>query len=159
MPNELLSRAVSTQTLDVKTVQRLTGLSVAGDHFSALYAEERQLSDGTVLPARNFTVDRSISTLGSDVTAWLAQGAAFAELWRQADDDAKVASVAAVAAEAVRWAALTPTDRQAEVAAAKADAQAAIDASVAANGLLDPTPTGPALSANLGPVSLAPAGP
>ncbi len=92
-----------------------------------------------------------------DFSALSDQAAQLAEQYRKEDEDNKTASDAAVAAEAARWAALSPAEQQAELDAAKAARQAAIDADIAKNGLADPNPAGlVSVSPNPTPITLPP---
>ncbi len=154
MPDQLFSRSLKTETLDVSTVQNLMSVLITSGLFKATYQEVRSLPDGTVLLARTISVDRSPPV---DFSALSDQASQLAEQYRQEDEDNKAANAAAVAAEATRWAALSPTDQQAEIDAAKAARQAAIDDAIAKAGLSDPTPTGVAVSVTPLPTPITPA--
>lgn len=138
MPNELLSIELKAQTIEVKSVLSLVGLAVQGDRFTGSYIIKR-VADGIEDNATKFTVDRSLAKLEQSVTDWIAQGAAFAEAWRQEDVDNRAADKLAADTEAIRWAGLTPEEQKAEVEAALLLRQASIDSAP----LLDPTPSGP----------------
>lgn len=140
MPDQLFSRSLKTETLDVSTVQNLVSVLITPGLFKASYEEIKSLPDGTILLGRKFSVDRNPAKV--DLSALTDQASQLVEKFRQEDEDAKSARDAAVVAEAARWAALGPTDQQAEIDAAKAARQAEIDAAIAKNWLSDPTPTG-----------------
>ncbi len=154
MPNELFSRSLKTETLDVSTVQNLVSVLITPGLFKATYQEVRSLPDGTFLLGRTFSVDRSPPV---DFSALSDQASQLSEQYRQEDEDNKAANDAAVAAEATRWAALSDADKQAEIDAAKAARQAAIDDAIAKAGLSDPTPTGVAVSVTPIPSPITPA--
>lgn len=140
MPDQLFSRSLKTETLDVSTVQNLVSILITSGLFKASYEEIKSLPDGTILLGRKFSVDRDPAEV--DLSALTDQASQLGEKFRQEDEDAKSARDAAIVAEAARWAALSPTDQQAEIDAAKAARQAEIDAAIAKNELSDPTPTG-----------------
>lgn len=97
--DELFSRQTKTETVAIKTVEKLVSLTVGGDHFGARYVTTARLPDGTNLVAKNFSVDRSILLAGNDsiefngrsVTLgdWIGMGSQFSEMWRAADDRAQ----------------------------------------------------------------------
>jgi hypothetical protein len=157
MPNQLFSRDLKTETLDVSTVQNLVSVSITSGLFKASYEEIRSLPDGTILLGRKFTVDRSPADV--DLSALIDQAASLAEQFRQEDEDNKSALDAAVAAEAERWSKLTPEEQKAEYDAALAARQAQIDADLAKNGRPDPNPTGViSVTPTPTPISLPPVG-
>lgn len=138
MLNELFTRDLKTVRLDVTTTQNLVGFRLSGDLLTFSYEEIKKLSDGTTLPTRQFTVDRSRSTLTKDVTDWIAQAAPFAETFRQENEDQRDADKTKFDTEAARWATLSSAEQKAEVAAAREAAALVFEA----QPLSDPNPKG-----------------
>ena len=143
--SDLFSHQTRTDTVTVKSFERLVSLSISGDHFAAGYRKTYNLDDGSEMGASSYTVDRSIEERadtvaefnGTKITLldWIALGAQFSELWR--DENVKVKQAAD--AEAARWAALTPEQKTAEIEAAKVRFAPAVETQPV---LLDPTPLG-----------------
>lgn len=130
--DDLFSRQVKAEAVTVKSFDRLVSIQVTGSNFKASYKKTLYLPDGTDVQFGTYSVDRSLDTLGQDVLDWIAVGAQFTEKWRQEDDDQRAADAAKRAAEAARWALLTPDQQQAEIDAARKNF-----------GNFDPTPLGP----------------
>lgn len=148
----LFTRELKSVPVEVKSVQDLTALHVEGDLFKATYVEKRQITDDRDLPATTFTADRSIAAVGQPLLDWIAAGVVLAEQFRQEDEAQRAADKVKFDAEAVRWAALTPDEKKAEVDAAR---QAALDAQAKLDPI-DPTPGGVAAAVVVPAVPLVP---
>lgn len=139
MPNDLFSRDLNApESIVVSTKQKIVSFIIKDGNFKTNYIETKVLPDGTELTSSEFSVDRSLDDI--DISDLITQLSTNSEQFRQENEDAVAKDAAAAAAEAIRWAALSPQQQQAESDAAIAARLADLSVSI------DPNPLGAAIA-------------